>query len=62
VDRIGRTSLTYALALFAEGDDLARAVCRYVHVYCVNPERRPTPLPERLRTEAEALVVGETAS
>jgi acyl-CoA thioester hydrolase len=57
MDRIGRTSLTYGLAMFGEGDETASAVCRYVHVYCTNPDRRPTPLPDLLRAEAEKLVV-----
>ena len=55
IDRIGRTSLTYGMAMFVEGDDLARAICRYVHVYVKNPERRPTPLPEKLVAEARAI-------
>ena len=57
MDRIGRTSLTYGLAMFAEGAESASATCRYVHVYCTTPDRRPTPLPERLREEAEKLIV-----
>ncbi len=62
VDRIGRSSLTYGLAMFTAGEAEANAVCRYVHVYCETPERRPTPLPERLRAEAEALVVEAPAA
>jgi acyl-CoA thioester hydrolase len=62
MDRIGRSSLTYGLALFTEGEERANAVCRYVHVYCVNPARRPTPLPDLLKAEAEKLVVGEAAA
>lgn len=62
VDRIGRTSLTYGLAMFAGDGAPACAVCRYVHVYCVNPERRPTPLPDRLKAEAEKLVIDGAAA
>ncbi|MEO0681683.1 MAG: thioesterase family protein [Pseudomonadota bacterium] len=61
MDRIGRTSLTYGLALFEAGAEQASAVCRYVHVYCAQPGRRPTPLPDRLRAAAEALVVEDAA-
>ncbi len=55
MERIGRTSLTYGLALFAEGEDLAKAACRYVHVYVDGESRRPTPLPAPLVAAAEAL-------
>lgn len=59
IDRIGNSSLTYGLAMFSEGQPGAHAVCRYVHVYCVNPARRPVPLPERLKAEAGKLVVAQ---
>ncbi|MGG7564915.1 acyl-CoA thioesterase [Rhodovulum sp. DZ06] len=55
IDRIGRTSLVYGLAMFSKGEELAHAACRYVHVYVKNPERRPTPLPEKLVAEARAI-------
>jgi acyl-CoA thioester hydrolase len=49
VARIGRSSVVYALALFGS-DTLAAAVCRYVHVYVDAASRRPTPLPEAMRS------------
>ena len=55
IARIGRTSLTYELAMFSVGEEKAHAVCRYVHVYVKNPERRPTPLPEPLIAAARAI-------
>ena len=57
VDRIGRTSLTYGLALFGEGEDAAAAVCRYVHVYVESAAHRPTPLPDGLREAARELLM-----
>jgi acyl-CoA thioester hydrolase len=44
--RVGRTSVTYGLALFPEGESQAAALCRYVHVYVDAVSRRPSPLPE----------------
>ena len=52
--RVGRTSVTYALALWGPAADAA-AVCRYVHVYVDAATRRPTPLPERLRAALAGL-------
>jgi len=56
VARVGRTSLTYSLALFG-AEDAAAAVCRYVHVYVDAATRRPTPLPDALRAAAQAVAV-----
>ena len=58
--RVGRTSITYRLALFGP-DPQAVAVCRYVHVYVDAETRRPVPLPETLRASAEAVQVADTA-
>jgi acyl-CoA thioester hydrolase len=55
-ERVGRTSITYRLAVFGAAPEAA-AVCRYVHVYVDAATRRPVPLPETLRRAAEALVV-----
>lgn len=57
IDRIGNTSLTYGLAMFVEGEDLANAACRYVHVYADGKIRRPEPLPDYLVAAAKTLVV-----
>jgi acyl-CoA thioester hydrolase len=55
VDRLGNSSITYGLALFAEGEELANAACRYVHVYCDGPTRRPMPLPDTLKAAAREI-------
>jgi acyl-CoA thioester hydrolase len=55
-ERVGRTSITYRLAVFGAAPEAA-AVCRYVHVYVDAATRRPVPLPETLRRAAEALAV-----
>jgi acyl-CoA thioester hydrolase len=54
VARIGRSSVVYGLALFGPAP-LAAAVCRYVHVYVDAETRRPTPLPETLRSRLETI-------
>lgn len=57
IDRIGNSSLTYGLGMFVEGEDLANAACRYVHVYTDGKIRRPEPLPDYLVAAAKTLVV-----
>lgn len=53
--RVGRTSVTYSLGLFAGDEAEAAAACRYVHVYVDAATRRPTPLPETMRAALAAL-------
>ena len=53
--RVGKSSVTYGVALFRAGAPEAAAVCRYVHVYVDSASRRPTPLPESFRAALEAL-------
>ena len=53
-ERVGRTSITYRLAVFG-AEAHAAALCRYVHVYVDATTRRPVPLPERLRAAADAI-------
>lgn len=53
-ERVGNSSVTYALALFDRAP-LAVAACRYVHVYVDAATRRPTPLPPTLRAALAAI-------
>ncbi|WP_327101969.1 acyl-CoA thioesterase [Nocardia vinacea] len=58
ISRLGRSSITYDLAIFREsGDalDLA-ATGTFVHVYVDNETRKPVEIPEVIRTAAAALV------
>jgi acyl-CoA thioester hydrolase len=49
VERLGRTSITYALGLFAaEREDLA-ALGHWVHVYIDRVSRSPVPIPPVVR-------------
>ena len=55
VAHIGRSSVRYEIALFAEGCDTAAAQGHFVHVYVDRASRRPTELPAPLRAVLEPL-------
>jgi len=59
VARIGRSSVTYEIALFRQGEDEAAATGRFVHVWVDRVERRPVPVPDAIRAALELLHVGE---
>ena len=48
-DRLGNSSLVYRLGLFRQGEPLAAAVGRFVHVYVDAGTRRPVAVPEVMR-------------
>jgi len=57
VARIGRSSVRYEVALFAEGCDTAAAQGHFIHVYVDRATRRPVAeLPAALRTALEPLL------
>ena len=49
LERLGRSSVTYRLALFAERAEEPAAVGRFVHVYVDAASRRPVPVPAPVR-------------
>ncbi|MCT9826640.1 acyl-CoA thioesterase [Pseudomonas veronii] len=49
VSRLGNSSVQYQLAVFCEGQALACATGRFVHVFVDRLECRPVPIPKRLR-------------
>ncbi|MFE9629020.1 acyl-CoA thioesterase [Streptomyces sp. NPDC006527] len=58
-ERLGRSSITYRLAVFlpdaVDGSaHQAAAVGRFVHVYVDREERRPVPIPQAVRAAVEA--------
>jgi acyl-CoA thioester hydrolase len=57
LDRLGRSSVTYRLALFGAGQSPA-AVGRFVHVYVDAESRRPVPVPPEIRTALAQLEDG----
>jgi acyl-CoA thioester hydrolase len=58
VAHLGRSSVRYEIALFAEGSDTAAAQGHFVHVYVDRATRRPVELPRALRAVLEPLCVG----
>lgn len=57
VARLGASSVRYEVGLFAQGEALSAACGHFVHVYVGRGDRRPRPLPQRLRQVLEALRV-----
>jgi acyl-CoA thioester hydrolase len=57
VEKLGSSSVTYGVALFRAGDDVARAAGTMVHVFVDRAASQSTPIPARIRGALEALVV-----
>lgn len=57
VARIGRSSITYEIGLFAEGIDETSAFAIFVHVYVDRATQRPVAIPSRLREAVERLQI-----
>jgi acyl-CoA thioester hydrolase len=58
VDRLGNTSIRYAIGIFRADEAAASADGHFVQVYVDRAtQRRPTPLPDTLRRAAEALLI-----
>jgi acyl-CoA thioester hydrolase len=49
VARLGTSSVTYEIAVFARGDDLAAAAGHFVHVYVDRASRKPVGVPQTIR-------------
>ena len=58
VDRLGRSSITYGLAVFSDGASSPSAVGRFVHVYVDPTSRRPVPVPDAVRDAVAAITSG----
>jgi acyl-CoA thioester hydrolase len=55
IERLGTSSVVYAIALFREDDEIPCAIGRFAHVYVDRHTRRPVPVPEVIRTVVEQL-------
>jgi acyl-CoA thioester hydrolase len=55
VERIGRSSVVYDIALFRENELDAAATGRFVHVYVDAATRGVVPIPDRIRSAVESL-------
>ena len=57
VTRLGRSSVTYAIGIFRDGDAAAAATGRFVHVWVDRATRRPVDVPPPVRAALAPLVV-----
>ncbi|MCR2800364.1 MULTISPECIES: acyl-CoA thioesterase [unclassified Microbacterium] len=58
VDRLGATSITWALGILRPGEDEPIAVGRFVHVFVDAASRRPVPVPDAVRAAVAAQLLG----
>ncbi len=61
VARVGRSSVTYEIALFGDDAPECAALGRFTHVYVDRATRRPVALPPPLRAAVDALAVAAAA-
>jgi acyl-CoA thioester hydrolase len=55
VERLGSSSVTYRLGVFASGADEPAAQGHFTHVYVGRDSRRPVPLPQEWRAKLATL-------
>ena len=55
VERLGTSSVTYRIGVFAAGSPQAAAQGHFTHVYVGRENRRPAPLPDEWRRTLETL-------
>ena len=53
IEKIGTSSATYDMAVFAEGDDSPAATGHWVHVWVDRKTERPVPVPDSVRAVYE---------
>src|SRR5262245_19440276 len=61
-ERIGNSSVTYAVAAFAENEDAARAAGSMTHVFVDRGTSKPVPLPAAMRRALEAIAAKPSAA
>jgi acyl-CoA thioester hydrolase len=62
LERLGRSSIVYHVALFRESDTDPAAVGRFVHVYVDARTREVVPVPEPIRRVVSTLPPAEGAA
>lgn len=55
IDRLGNRAVTYGIAIFAEGEQLAAAHGHFVHVFVDRITRKPVQIPPQLREALAAI-------
>ena len=58
IERLGTTSVTWALGILRSGESDPIAIGRFVHVFVDAATRRPTPVPSAIRTAIEEQLLG----
>ncbi|AWB86208.1 thioesterase [Mycetocola zhujimingii] len=58
IERLGRTSITWALGILRPGQEEPIAVGRFVHVFVGAADRTPTPIPAGIRSVIERDLLG----
>ncbi len=58
VERLGGSSVTYRLGIFAKASEEAAAEGHFTHVYVGRESRRPVALPEAMRAKLESIRLG----
>lgn len=61
VDRIGTSSVTYGIGIFAQGSKTAAAQGNFVHVYVDGASRRPRTLSDRMREKLKSIAADQTS-
>lgn len=56
VDKLGNRAVTYGIAIFAAGDELAAAHGHFVHVFVDRVTRTPTAIPAPMRQALASLL------
>lgn len=57
--RLGRTSVTFHLGVFAAGERIAAAEGNFTHVYVGRADRRPAALPDSWRAALQTLLASD---
>jgi acyl-CoA thioester hydrolase len=57
VERLGRSSVRYRVAIFRDGADRAAAQGHFVHVYVERATGTPAAIPERTRSALETIAL-----
>jgi acyl-CoA thioester hydrolase len=55
VGKLGRSSVRYELGVFRDGSEEPAAEGWFVHVFVGREDRRPAPIPDRLRAALQAI-------
>jgi acyl-CoA thioester hydrolase len=55
VGKLGNSSVRYEIGLFRDGSAQPAATGRFVHVFVGRSDRRPVPVPDRIRAALEGI-------